>query len=156
IVVESTNQAALYASVLTALEEIRSDQREVVMAASGGSLVKRVRRILRLSEPQTSVLVPVLSAVAIVSLGIVLAAHPQPQTPIPNALQKWLDEDVVYIITPAERVAFLALPTDAERLNFIEQFWLRRDPTPGTLDNEFKDELYSRIRYTNLNFASRL
>ncbi len=44
---------------------------------------------------------------------------------------KWLEEDVVYIITPEERAAFLALQTDAEREAFIEQFWKRRDPTPG-------------------------
>jgi GWxTD domain-containing protein len=156
IVVESTNQRRLYASALAALEEIRSDQREVVMAAAGGDLVKRVRRILRQSEPQASVLVPVLSAVAIVSAAIVLAAHPLPQAPLSNALQKWVDEDVVYIITPAERVAFLTLGTDAEREAFIDQFWLRRDPTPGTLDNEYKDTHYARVAYVNEHFASRV
>jgi GWxTD domain-containing protein len=156
IVVESTGQRPLYASALAALEEIRSDQREVVMAAAGGNLVNRVRRILRQSEPRSSVLVPVLSVVVIISIAIVVAAHPLPQTPLSSALQRWVDEDVVYIITPAERVAFLVLPTDAEREAFIEQFWLRRDPTPGTSANEFKDEHYSRIAYANTNFASTL
>jgi GWxTD domain-containing protein len=156
IVMETRNAGPLYASALAALEEIRFDQREVLMAASGGNLLKRIRRILRQPEPQPSVLVPVFSAVAIIIVAGVLAAHPQAQTALANAYQTWLDEDVVYIITPAERVAFLTLSTDAERNEFIGQFWQRRDPTPGTLDNEFKDQHYLRIAYANEHFASTL
>src|SRR5579872_2462918 len=47
-----------------------------------------------------------------------------------KALKKWLDEDVAYIITDEEKAAFNRLTTDEEREQFIEQFWLRRDPTP--------------------------
>ena len=54
--------------------------------------------------------------------------------------RKWLNEDVSYIITDEERSAFLRLQTDEEREQFIEQFWLRRDPTPDTVENEFKEE----------------
>ena len=71
-----------------------------------------------------------------------------------RALRKWLDEDVSYIITNEERTAFKALKTDEEREQFIEQFWLRRDPTPDTVDNEFKEEHYARIAYANERFAS--
>src|SRR5580704_9948353 len=46
--------------------------------------------------------------------------------------KKWLSEDVAYIITDEERKAFLQLNADDERQQFIEQFWLRRDPTPDT------------------------
>jgi GWxTD domain-containing protein len=70
--------------------------------------------------------------------------------------RRWLNEDVAYIVTDAERAAFKRLPTDAEREHFIEQFWLRRDPTPGTPANEFKEEHYRRIAYTNQNFASAI
>jgi TonB family protein len=66
---------------------------------------------------------------------------------------KWLNEDVVYIIGDAERAAFLKLPTNEEREYFIEQFWLRRDPTPATAENEFKREHYRRISYANQRFA---
>src|ERR1017187_1839999 len=41
--------------------------------------------------------------------------------------KKWLNEDVVYIITDEERKAFHDLQTDDERQSFVEQFWLRRD-----------------------------
>jgi GWxTD domain-containing protein len=68
--------------------------------------------------------------------------------------RRWLDEDVAYIITEEERAAFKRLSTDEERENFIEQFWLRRDPTPDTVENEFKEEHYRRIAYANDRFAS--
>jgi GWxTD domain-containing protein len=68
--------------------------------------------------------------------------------------RRWLDEDVAYIITEEERAAFKRLSTDEERENFIEQFWLRRDPTPDTVENEFKEEHYRRIAYANERFAS--
>lgn len=66
---------------------------------------------------------------------------------------KWMTEDVVYIITAEEAPAFQNLTTDEEREKFIEQFWLRRDPTPGTPTNEFKEEHYRRIAYAIRRFA---
>ncbi len=68
--------------------------------------------------------------------------------------RKWLNEDVTYIITDEERAAFKRLSTDEEREQFIEQFWLRRDPSPDTAENEFKEEHYRRIAYANERFAS--
>jgi GWxTD domain-containing protein len=66
----------------------------------------------------------------------------------------WLEEDVVYIITPEERSAFLQLETNEEREQFIEQFWLRRSSNPDLPDNDFKEEHYRRIAYANEHFAS--
>jgi GWxTD domain-containing protein len=68
--------------------------------------------------------------------------------------KKWLNEDVVYIITDEEKQAFKQLKTDDERQQFVEQFWLRRDPTPDTEENEYKEEHYRRIAYANDHFAS--
>ena len=68
--------------------------------------------------------------------------------------KRWLEEDVVYIITDEERQAFKRFQTDEEREQFIEQFWLRRDPTPDTEENEFKEEHYRRIAYANERYAS--
>ncbi len=68
--------------------------------------------------------------------------------------KKWLNQDVVYIITPEEKAAFKQLSNDEERDQFIEQFWLRRDPTPDTPENEFKEEHYRRIAYANEHFAA--
>jgi GWxTD domain-containing protein len=68
--------------------------------------------------------------------------------------KKWLNEDVVWIITDEERAAFKQLSNDEERDNFIEAFWQRRDPTPDTEENEYKEEHYRRIAYTNEHFAA--
>ena len=68
--------------------------------------------------------------------------------------KRWLDEDVRYIITPEERKAFVQMATDEERENFIESFWLRRDPTPDSMENEYKEEHYRRIAYANDRYAS--
>jgi GWxTD domain-containing protein len=68
--------------------------------------------------------------------------------------KKWLNEDVVYIISPEERSAFLHLQTNEEREQFIEQFWQRRNPDPDSAENTFKEEHYRRIAYTNEHYSS--
>jgi len=73
---------------------------------------------------------------------------------VSGAYKKWLDEDVRWIITDEERSAFKQLSNDEERDQFIEAFWQRRDPTPDTIENEFKEEHYRRIAYANEHFAA--
>ncbi|MFZ3218354.1 MAG: GWxTD domain-containing protein [Candidatus Acidiferrales bacterium] len=68
--------------------------------------------------------------------------------------KKWLNEDVVYIISPEERSAFLHLQTNEEREQFIEQFWQRRNPDPDSAENTFKEEHYRRIAYANEHYSS--
>jgi GWxTD domain-containing protein len=68
--------------------------------------------------------------------------------------KQWLNEDVIYIISPDERNAFLQLATNEEREQFIEQFWLRRSSNPDLPDNDFKEEHYRRIAYANEHYAS--
>jgi GWxTD domain-containing protein len=68
--------------------------------------------------------------------------------------KKWLDEDVRWIITDEEQKAFKMLSNDEERDQFIEAFWQRRDPTPDTAENEYKEEHYRRIEYANEHFAA--
>src|SRR5215469_13676510 len=70
--------------------------------------------------------------------------------------QKWLDEEVVYIITDTERQTFQHLSSDVERKHFIEQFWSRRNPAPGEAQNPFKEEHYRRIAYANEHFAASI
>ena len=68
--------------------------------------------------------------------------------------KKWLDEDVRWIITDEELSAFKKLSNNAERDTFIEGFWQRRDPTPDTAENEYKEEHYRRIAYANEHYAA--
>jgi GWxTD domain-containing protein len=175
LVVATQGDAFAYAAALTALEQNRAAVRETVLAATGGSLVKRVRRLLVQPEGPRAALTPVFSAAILtISLAAAMAAWqstpplrpPAPpvqllaqarQAPPPgqeaNPYHLWLTQDVAYIITDAERAAFKALQSDPEREHFIEQFWLRRDPTPGTPENEFKEEHYRRIAYANDHFT---
>jgi GWxTD domain-containing protein len=76
------------------------------------------------------------------------------QKEMESPYKKWLNEEVPYIITAEERAAFKKLGTDDEREQFIEQFWERRNPNPGSPENEFKEEYYRRIAYANEHYAS--
>ena len=68
--------------------------------------------------------------------------------------KKWIDEDVRWIITDQEMQAFKHLANDEERDQFIENFWLRRNPNPDSPDNEYREEHYARIAYANEHFAA--
>ena len=76
------------------------------------------------------------------------------KTELTKQYKKWLDEDVVWIISDEERAAFKQLSNDEERDQFIEAFWQRRDPTPDTEENEYKEDHYQRIAYANEHFAA--
>ncbi len=64
----------------------------------------------------------------------------------------WFDM-VTYISTAEERAVFLKLTSDRDRDIFIQSFWLQRDPTPGTPENEYQNEIESRFEYVNKEFA---
>lgn len=74
----------------------------------------------------------------------------------PLGKNAWLNQDVRWIITDEERAAFKKLTNDEERDQFVEQFWLRRDPTPDTIENQFKEEHYRRMVYANEHFGSNV
>jgi GWxTD domain-containing protein len=257
LAVAATGDARQYAAALTALEQNRWAAHELALAATGGSLVKRIRRLLQKPERPRADWTPAISAgILVVSAGIALASWQTPpaqlpQAPIPavapapdapaavepsrapvrksarvllaqapqaaqtveqqlkdqlqrelaagqemiapttgpqqsappsqsetNArpmtekqrkakekkareelatpYKKWLNEDVAYIITDEERAAFKQANNDEEREQFIQQFWQRRDPTPGTPENEFKTEHYRRIAYANEQYATKI
>jgi GWxTD domain-containing protein len=72
---------------------------------------------------------------------------------LPEFYRKWLEEEVVYIISSIERQVFLKLGNDRERNVFIEAFWKHRDPTPATEENEYKKEHYKRFAHVNHKFG---
>jgi GWxTD domain-containing protein len=156
LVVAANGNAPEYAAALTALEQSRWAAHDAALAATGGNLMKRIRRLLYPRENPRPALAPVISAgiLAIVAAMALMAWQSPP--PVPDSpSQAWLDNEAAYIITDAERTAFRNLQSEAERQKFIEQFWERRDPTPGTIENEFKEEHYRRIGYANARFGSR-
>jgi GWxTD domain-containing protein len=99
---------------------------------------------------------PLFALLAALAVGLAAAPAPQkkvnPKDLLPE-FRKWLQEDVVYIITPKERDVFLQLEADRERSMFIEAFWKQRDPNPANAENEFKTEHYRRLAYANQNFG---
>ena len=255
LAVALSGNAREYAAALTALEQNRFNARELALAATGGSLVKRIRRILNQPQRSRVRIAPLSSAIVVIlATAAGLAAwqstplpqtHAQTQAPaaapviaplataavdaqatlpvttkqdtkslavqehmelvrqvdalaqrakaarkqtaeqmrwtasaamqdqtaarpqlykkwlkedaahiISDQYKKWLNEDVAYIISDQERKDFKAIETDEQRETFIEQFWQKRDPTPGTPENEYKQEHYRRIAYANEHFAS--
>ncbi|MGA7409414.1 MAG: M56 family metallopeptidase, partial [Bryobacteraceae bacterium] len=165
MVVALRGDAHSYAAALTALEHNRLEQpwpsRAPALAATGGSLVNRIRRLLYPKGP-SGIWAPALAAVvAIASATLAFAAwqgKPNPENDVSTQAtrataetvwQKWLNEDVVYIISNEERAAFERLQTDTERQHFVEQFWERRNPTSGSSKNAYKEEHYRRIAYAN-------
>jgi GWxTD domain-containing protein len=170
-VVALRGDARGYAGALAAMESLRAPA--AALAANGGSLVHRVRRLLRQPEgPQGSPAATVAVAILLAGTLTALSAWQQsapPKQPVLTAQQvqkkqgdantsradntnpyrKWLTEDVAYIITTEERRAFRNLQSDEEREHFIEQFWQRRNPVPGSQENAFKEEHYRRIAYVN-------
>jgi GWxTD domain-containing protein len=158
VVVAMNGNAHEYAAALAALEQSRCAGREPALAATGGSLVKRIRRLLY-PKAQHNKWAPLWAAALLMAtIAVTLAAWPSAAAPGSASPQvaadttpyaKWLNQEVVYIIAEDERATFESLASDEERAKFIEQFWLRRDPTPQNTPNEFKDEHYRRINYCN-------
>jgi GWxTD domain-containing protein len=228
VVVAATGNARGFAAVLAALEQNRWAAREAALAANGGHLMNRIRRLLEGREHLRPAAAPAFAA-GLLLAGVALAVAAAQQLPVPPAppappaiaapaapaapptapappappatqgvpsgagprpaaasqaappvpprpptllaqapappappqaaeletpYKKWLNQDVIYIITAEERAAFNRLQTDEERQMFILQFWLRRDRTPGTDENEVREEHYRRIAYANENFGS--
>jgi len=175
LVVLTNGDAHEYATALTALAENCWTMRQAALAATGGNLVKRIRRLLAQPEGPRGSVAPVFSVgILVVTGAVALAAWQTPSVPghfigtpallvapaqtapaaapAESPYDRWLSEEVVYIITNQERADFKKLETDAERVRFIDEFWKRRDPTPGAPENEVRDEHYRRIAYANDRF----
>jgi GWxTD domain-containing protein len=67
--------------------------------------------------------------------------------------KKWLNEEVYWLITPEEQTAFKKLKTDKDRSAFIALFWAKRDPTPATERNEFKEAYYANLAFVNQKYT---
>jgi GWxTD domain-containing protein len=96
---------------------------------------------------------PIIMILFFLLVSIHALAAQTDQKILPPQYQKWLNEDVVYIISPVEKDVFLQLDSDRERDLFIEAFWKHRDPVPVTDRNEFREEHYRRIEYANRNLG---
>lgn len=89
-----------------------------------------------------------------VTLALPLFAQSRAVTADPNetTLAKWNDTPDAYFLTEAERQEWWTLKSDEERRQFIDRYWARRDPTPGTAENEFHDAIAKRIEAADERF----
>ncbi len=78
-----------------------------------------------------------------------------PQNQLNGTYKKWVDEDVHWIISDQEMAEFRRLSNDDERDQFIQNFWQRRNPTPASTVNPYREEYYQRIAYANQRYAYR-
>jgi len=166
-VIELNGDPHGYAFTLAALERSRWEASQLAMAATGGGITQRVRRLIKPEVAPSSGLGSMIALAVLAASGVLATAQIQGRPPLvalspaqagasetASPYEKWLTGDVAYLVKDPERFAFRQLKTDEERNKFIEQFWQRRDPTPGTPQNEFKEEHYRRIAYANERYAS--
>jgi GWxTD domain-containing protein len=155
LVVATTGDGHDYAVALAALEQNRWSMREAALAATGGDLVKRIRRLLYQPESPRAALTPVVAAgiLTITAAMALVAWQASSSRALPAPYYKWIDEDVAYIASDQERASFNNLRTIQEAEKFIEQFWLRRAPTAGAV-GKVRLEHYRRIAYSNERFAT--
>jgi len=150
LVLALQGNAQEYAQALLTLEQQRATRPEPVLAANGGDLMARIQRLAGVKEEPRSLGGAMVLVGLLTALGC-LAAFGQ------KSSDAWLTQDVAYIIKDDEKAKFKTLKSEAERQQFIVQFWTRRDPSPATPnENEFKEEHYRRIAYANQKFASKI
>jgi GWxTD domain-containing protein len=89
-----------------------------------------------------------VAALLLVGGGLLAATDPWD---VPDA--KWRQGPVKYLLAKEEDQAFKKLKTEEERSTFVEEFWTKRDPTPGTPENEFRVEFYRRAREAAARFT---
>src|SRR5688500_5151115 len=63
-----------------------------------------------------------------------------------------VDIDPLKFLFTKEEAANFAKLTTADQQAFVDLFWARRDPTPGTPANEYRAEIAARIEYADANF----
>lgn len=112
--------------------------------------------VRRSPESATRRLIGRVSAILIVTslltsvAGLSTSAQKQK---LEKGYKEWLERDAAYFITKDERETFLKLQSDDSRDQFITHFWELRNPTPGSPENKFKDEVYRRIAYANAHYG---
>lgn len=137
-----------YALALAGLEHFRTGNR-MAIAANGGSLMYRIQRVLgwKTGAKQHAGW-PALAATVAAAILLTGGAASVKGWPQMGPNEKWLNEDVVYLINDAERDAFERIASDEERQMFVQQFWERRG---GEVRRK---EHYRRIAYATERFGS--
>jgi GWxTD domain-containing protein len=76
-------------------------------------------------------------------------ARKKPKKPKTPNLKEWIQGPVRYIARKIEVEEYKRLPTDADRILYIERFWAKRDPHQQTMTNEARQVFWERVREAN-------
>ncbi len=88
----------------------------------------------------------IVSAVLTITGGAALAQ-------LSPEYRDWAKGPVQFIMTAEEQGRWSQVKTDADAKAFIDLFWARRDPTPGTPQNEYQIDFEQRVKYADEHFA---
>lgn len=69
-----------------------------------------------------------------------------------STFSDWAKGPVQYVMTPAEAAIWNQLTTDDQAQQFVDLFWAKRDPTPSTPQNEFREAFEERVKYADDHF----
>src|SRR4051812_27216607 len=89
----------------------------------------------------------ILIAVAIATAAVSAFAQLSPQT------RDWGNSAVQFVMPPEEQAQWKAIKTDADAKAFIDLFWAKRDPSPATPRNEFRENFDAAAKYADEHFA---
>lgn len=68
--------------------------------------------------------------------------------------QQWAEGPVRWLLLPAEERELQALRSDDEGLLFMDEFWRRRDPDPGTPGNPVLDSFRNRVEIADRAYGA--
>ena len=89
-----------------------------------------------------------LIAVAIATAAVSAFAQLSPQ------YKDWAKGPVQWLMTPEEQAQWKNVTSDAQAAAFVDLFWAKRDPSPGTPQNEFHDRFDQLVKYSDDRFTS--
>jgi GWxTD domain-containing protein len=89
-----------------------------------------------------------ITMAAMLCAGLAIASF----AALSSTFRDWAKGPVQYIMTPAETAVWNQLTTDDQAQQFVDLFWARRDPTPTTPQNEFREEFEARVKYADEHF----
>lgn len=64
------------------------------------------------------------------------------------AADKWIDS-IQVLMTEQEKAEYKKIKSDADKQKFVETFWVKRDPSPGTPENEYKSNYEKNFDQVN-------
>ena len=93
----------------------------------------------------------ILSSISVLQNGCFSLFRPHRE----KTLKETALDEMWYISTPKQRKTLKELNTSEEIEKFLEDFWRKLDPTPGTPENELRTEYYKRVEYANEHYPER-